>query len=587
MKRVIELFMAGLIFLAIALLVVFPLRDFDTFWHVANGRIMVETSRIANQELFSYTAAGTHFYNHEWLAQIIMFLFYRAGEITGLLIFKLLMTLALVWVLFRTARFQGTGILTSSLLCLGVVYAGLLRFVERPQLFSFLGIAVVSYILYTFRADDNYRRRLYPLPLIIALWDTLHGALYGCLLLAAFTVGETVKFYFAGRVATWFELSALPAGRLKSLWGWSLATLAVSLVNPYGVLTYKIIPAVFKSGSDVNTAAEFMPPTFSSEFYAFWALFALTIAMLITARRKLDLTHLFIIIPFTILALRYSRCIEAFNLVALPIVASSCARYSQQLTAAGKDRIVWRASLALAVASLAGVAYVKFAPIYRPASFSQDANDYAFGIRLNENNFPVGSLRFIKEVNLTGNMYNTDRYGGYLSFFAFPERKIFHFNEHSIFKVLYSFIHNPETRSKWDINYAIVAREDEVDMFSRDGYVPVYWEPSAMVMLKDTPRNKGLLERYRIRYFAPLKSSVAFFGLAADGRSYAALVREMGTYLSYRTDKRIAAVFSTLITGVSPDLPPAERLSIIQAAERYNGSPELTQAKAYITSGSR
>ena len=66
---------AGLLLCAV-LLVAFPFFDFDIYWHLANGREMVTQGRIINEEIFSYTKAGTPFSNHEWLAQILLYAVY-------------------------------------------------------------------------------------------------------------------------------------------------------------------------------------------------------------------------------------------------------------------------------------------------------------------------------------------------------------------------------------------------------------------------------------------------------------------------------------------------------------------------------
>ena len=90
----------GLIFtvmlLSVALVVLYPVFDYDLYWHLANGREMLSTGHIVNEERFSYTAFGTPFSNHEWLSQILFFLIYDQWGGGGLLALKMLLTLVIV-----------------------------------------------------------------------------------------------------------------------------------------------------------------------------------------------------------------------------------------------------------------------------------------------------------------------------------------------------------------------------------------------------------------------------------------------------------------------------------------------------------
>ena len=77
-----------LLSLIAAFLAIYPLANFDIFWHLANGRVMLEEGRIVNEEVFSYTARGVAFNNHEWLAQVIFQLIYDLGGGNALIFFK-------------------------------------------------------------------------------------------------------------------------------------------------------------------------------------------------------------------------------------------------------------------------------------------------------------------------------------------------------------------------------------------------------------------------------------------------------------------------------------------------------------------
>ena len=59
--------------ISVVIVVLYPVFDYDLYWHLANGREMLSTGHIVNEERFSYTAFGIPFSNHEWLSQILFF----------------------------------------------------------------------------------------------------------------------------------------------------------------------------------------------------------------------------------------------------------------------------------------------------------------------------------------------------------------------------------------------------------------------------------------------------------------------------------------------------------------------------------
>jgi hypothetical protein len=564
-----------LLFAAIAVLVVFPLCDYDTFWHVAMGRAMVNTGHIVNKEIFSYTSYGTRFSNHEWLAQIILYLAYQPWGAAGLIGLKVILTLIVCGILYLTARMLGARPVVAALLCLFVVIAGLTRFRVRPQLFSFLGLAILQLILYGYRAERFGKRALYALPPLMVLWDFLHGAIYGLLFLAVFVSGESVKTVVKSHFKDRFDMGALSSRQLRALWACAGITLLAMLLNPYGLLSYDIF-AQFVRGSNlmVSLTAEFLPTPFRG-YLPFWCLFGLTFLTLWRALKRIDLTQILVFIPFGYLAVRYTRGMEAFNFVALPLLAVNTREFFELKNR--KETVKYGINALIALAVMMSVSYVGYYKFLAPR------NKFSFGYGFDENSFPIGCVRFIKAVNLRGHMYNTDGFGGYLAYFAAPERKIFYYCHHTAFKAIEEYLHDPTELDKCDINYAIVGREEELDMFLRKKFVPVYWEPSGVVLVRNREQNRDIINRYEIRFFQPLLSGAELRALATDRRVFPVLMREMATYLSYRGDRRIADLFGDFMYQPNADLPDSERLSLLLGTMADNDdNPRLLASAGMI-----
>jgi len=236
-------------------LVTYPVFDFDLYWHLANGREMINTSRIISEEVFSYTHFGEKFANHEWLGQIIFYLVWDNLGPYGLLGFKQLLVALMVWLLYRTLRNENTQSGVAALLCVLAVFAGINRYHERPELFSLFNTALLGFILYGFRANRLPGRLLWLIPLIMVVWDWLHGAVYGLTFLTLFVAGENAK-----RLLPILRQQPLASPELKYLNRCFALTMLAMLINPLGLRSYGIFVGYVIGEADFNQViTEFTP----------------------------------------------------------------------------------------------------------------------------------------------------------------------------------------------------------------------------------------------------------------------------------------------------------------------------------------
>ena len=66
----------------------FPLADFDVWWHLRTGQLILDTHTVPCLDLFTYTNAtrpGIYVY---WLYQVGLALLYRAGGASALVLLK-------------------------------------------------------------------------------------------------------------------------------------------------------------------------------------------------------------------------------------------------------------------------------------------------------------------------------------------------------------------------------------------------------------------------------------------------------------------------------------------------------------------
>ena len=544
--------------LSAGVIVAYPLFDYDLYWHLANGREMVAQRHIVNSEIFSYTRAGTPFVNHEWLAQVVLFWIYQLWGGMGLNIFKVLMTLLTTAVLYRTCRMLTAGPCIASFLTLSAVLVCINRFNARPELFSLVNLALLSYILHGYVHQRLSKRALYFIPVIMVLWDWLHGAVYGVALLFAFASAENIKHWLALRRGT--NYSASP--RLPSLNFWIAITVVAMLLNPYGLLSYDIFIEFFRDNPLARRVGEFLPPSWETNA-PFWIFLSGSAVVVAASHKRLNITHLAVLIPFAALSLRYERATAIFALVATPVLAILLPKLLDELKALRSGPQLRTALTLCAVATLAAyVIYVKL-----------DTNKQnAFGFRVIESGLPVGSARFIQDVGLPGNMYNPGHFGGYLAFALAPQYKIFQYNHHTVFGDTLRFMDHPEELDQWHINYAIVTYANEIQLlFPPAQWASLYHENGASLLIRRSAENAEIIRDYETTYYQPYRYSFDDFRrLAANPQVYPRLMHEMGTYLAYRRDPRVSALFAELLAQAGNLLPTQLREHLVSRALRFN-----------------
>lgn len=546
-------------------IVLYPVFDWDMYWHLANGREMVSSGRIIGDEVFSYTHFGEKFDNHEWLGQIILYLIWHNLGPYGLLGFKLLVTSLVVLLLYRTIRTTvGVHPWLAAVLCGFAVLSGFWRYTERPELFSLFNTALISFILYGFRTNQLSRRLLWLIPLILVVWDWLHGSVYGLVLFTLFVAGENAK-YFLPALRNGQPLSQ---GNLAYLNRCFTVAILAMLINPLGLRTYGIFFGILGGeGAATSKIQEFMP-VYWSEYKPYIFLFVWAVLLSLRHIRRLDITQFLVLLVFGCGALRYSRVTGVAAIVLAPIIASLVAASVQN--AKGKlEAKLHTATVILAAAFIIGYGYfVKF----------REGSYHAFGYHLDENDLPSGSVRFVKAMGLTGNLYNSGHLGGYLSYYLTPERKIFQYNLPKIFGDTYRFASHPEELDKWNINYAFTSKDYELKtLFPAHSWARVYREVGVVLVVRRTPQNQALISQYETHHFAPMMTDDQLHAMARNPAILPRLAEEMGVYLAYRKDERIAGHWAEILAA-APTLRNNLRIrQLLQQALEYNNTDKLAQ----------
>ncbi len=538
---------AGLLSLFI---VSYPLFNTDLYWHLANGRAMVAARRIINSDVLSYTHFGQHFTNHEWLSQLIFYLLWHAWGPFGLFFFKLFLCSLVVVFVYRSALIAGGNPRSAATLTVLAVLAGMRRYHIRPELFSLLGIAALGYIFLGCRRQRGRSLGLWAIPLIFIVWDWLHGAVVGLLLLCVVVGAENLKRFLPDRLGE----TVLDGSVLKKLNTSFALTLVAVVLNPYGLRTYSHFMVLALGARGAGRIVELQPVWASwGEYLPFIFLALLAVVLIVIEYRHADPTKILLVTVFGLGALRFSRLTGVSAVILAPVIVSLL-----KSAAGRRGGGLVRFALGGAVLVIAGVGF-NAKILGRAASMTSSGayilpSETAFGISVDEFRTPTGSARFAADMNLQGNMYNNANLGGYLAFFLGPDRRIFQYNMPPVFGDVTRFTAQPKELARWNVEYAFVSSRGELTkLFPLAQWAPVFNDYVSTLLVKRTPEHRGLIDKYEVRYFTPEQPAQVFQRLAADPAIRPRLAFEMGVYLAYMKDARVAERWRRLLE-VNPEL---------------------------------
>uniref|UniRef100_Q020X3 Glycosyltransferase RgtA/B/C/D-like domain-containing protein n=1 Tax=Solibacter usitatus (strain Ellin6076) TaxID=234267 RepID=Q020X3_SOLUE len=388
-----------LVLAAIALLSMFSgeVGDADTWFHLRTGAYVVQSHKLPAPDPFSWTTyMGQPAYpgeettrdlnlKHEWGAQVILYLVYAAGGFPAMVIFKACCLTFLCgmigWVVYRrTDRFY--------LSVAAAVAAGMIArttAADRPYLVTYVFLAITLWIL-------ERRRPLWVLPPLFILWANAHGGYFmGWVLLGGYC-GEALFQRLRGRA---------PQDE-KTLWAASLLAILASGLNP---TYFNVIPGLFayQHSTLQRSLKEWHPASLWPPSWYSCLLVGAAIVLLWTWRR-VRVSDVLLFAVFAAMSLMAQRNIIFVGIIAPIVIASYLPEWKRPLPQFAEFAVP------LLLLVIAG---------------ERIGSGEAFQLRAAEWQYPAGPVKFLKDHNVTGPVFNIYEWGGYLMWAGYPELKTF------------------------------------------------------------------------------------------------------------------------------------------------------------------
>ena len=520
---------ALVVLLAVAF-TVHRLEDFDTWFHLAAGRLMLATGTWPSSNAFSFTAPDAPWVDLHWIFQLVLYGAWSLAGVNGVVVLAATLTSATTLVLYGVARRSVAPMLAAFLVALAVTISSP-RFVPRPELMSFLYFAIALAILEGHPRNGSAIWWLVPLQVF---WTNTQGIFaVGLALIGCYWAGATLAFLPVPR--GWREVCGMSVADWRRLTIVLILATIGCLLNPWGVtgalFPFELLPRVTQNSLFSTRIGEFRTPLDSG--YA-PVLVRTWLAMLVACGlsylpnvRRWHLGRLLAVLAFGFLSTQSLRNMAFFGWMAVPVLAGNVGPLLGHWRAPAWLRGGLATATAAAILLLVGaVATNRFS---RVMGIQRE-----FGLGVSRVRFPDEAVAFLERANISGRAFNCLAMGGYLEWSrprdaVYVDGRLEAFPE-AVFRDYFSAMDDPSAfprvTAPYGLDYALLYhawgnRTPLVTYLARGhGWTLVYFDEIAAVFVPDDAAHQAMRERAKAT-FAEMQAERGRRAEMAPPRSFA------------------------------------------------------------------
>ena len=385
-------------------------QDGDLGRDLTLGNYIFITHQVPSHDLLSYTKLGQPRPPYEWLAQLSFVVAYHWLQLDGVVLLVAFIIGAAFFMVYREASRQSEMPFTALILTLWAATASSIHWLTRPHIFSFLFFAIWVSWLEQIRKEEKFQ--LWFFPILMLVWVNTHGDfIFGILAWLAYFAGwlweyiikstnrETgKKFLFIGAT------SLIATGITPDLWhNWD------AVLNNH-------------SAYILERTAETMPPNFAiPNFWPFAILMVSAIILLVLNRKRIALSHVFLLGGLAVSSLIIARNIPLAAVAATPIMATWIGQ-----SAMPKWWSKIEAAFSSTDKSLHGFFWPTLSILIALGLLAHHySNTHTTIYNFNAQIFPVQATDWLETHPMQGNMFNDLNWGGYLLYRLWPAQRVF------------------------------------------------------------------------------------------------------------------------------------------------------------------
>jgi len=463
-----------------------PMDETDLFFNLRLGEIVLHDHAVPRTNLLSFTYPDYRDVNLAWLFQIVLALAHRAGGIPGTLLLKLAFVLVTVAVLYRVALRRGAAPAAAAVALALSAWAAEPRFVERPHLVTFLGLALT--LLALERAEaltiSTGRRALFALIPCGLVWANANSCFFVApVVLALYALGA--------------RLDRRPVDAKRAA-VWAVALLPLIFATPSGVHALGYIANHWRMPG-LRPLEEYVPARWPDNAPAAFVALGVVLAALLPGRRWRQL------LPVALLGLigaRRNRFLAEYALLAAPVVARAITEAAARATTWMTDGLR-RASGQIATVAIGGL----FAGAAIVPRVSAARRGELFDIGLDPTLIPEAAIAFVNENGLRDRMYNDMEVGSYLTWEGWPRHRVFQDPRINGYPpAFHALLRRADVpRAEWDaalagfgVTTALVTyptQNPRAAYFDPDRWAVVYRADDGLVFVRRRPEFAALIAR--------------------------------------------------------------------------------------------
>jgi len=454
----------------------FSYLDPDLGWHLKVGQQIAAERAVPGLENYNYTLSGKSWVDHEWLANLIIFLIYdQFGYLVLSALFALLIILILIILNRQIKKICRQSTENSAWLTIIIIILEILGVIAvaphigvRIQEVGLLFLLLLLLVIQKFESAKNWKTLLWLLP-ILYFWSCLHGSFLISLFILGFWIFIKIierliaarfgcrRFYFLNfeNKTTWLDI--------KNFAWLASAAIASTFFTPYGFKLYSFL-ADYTDNFYAEHIVEWLPVftfpfSYAQMFYLSTAIAVVLIYCLnfhysrkknIAFTPSINLWQLGLFFVFLFLAFKSRRHFPLFFIVSLPIIVQiifnefQSAKINFNLFRGFLIKFYLLSAILLAAAGL-----------ILKTNFTNEPF-------LNKNfcqTYPCAAINFLKNNGQYSNLrlFNDYNWGGFM-IWTWPGKKIFTdgrlpqypYNNHTLLEEYYAFFDEKKTEERLD-----------------------------------------------------------------------------------------------------------------------------------------
>jgi hypothetical protein len=383
--------------------------DPDIWGHVKMGEHMLQTGELTpDTDTYSYLNGDYRVIDHEWLTRIVVAGVFRVGGPTGLVVFKLVLSLGTLGLLYRHLCRQGLDAMRAGLIILLVTFLCLPTFSRvSVGLFTFLFYTILLLLLR--RIEQGERRWLLAIPPLMALWINLHPGVIAAL--GSLVVWSAMHVVLA--VLRGPRPAARRSGPELLFVLTTLASGLATLLNPYG-LRVPILLCQRALGSRTEVT-EFLPVHIASaDGIGYLALLAIAAVGIVGSHRPRSLPLLAVFGCTALTPLLAVRHMFLFAVAAVVIAGEHSANVWLRWSPVREGSPRFEKLLPIPLFLLSGLAIALVIPELRCIRLGPEVKQP----------YPSRAVAFLKDSGVHGNMVVFFDWGEYVFWHLAPDVRV-------------------------------------------------------------------------------------------------------------------------------------------------------------------